>query len=154
VEPLHFGLTTAAFGDFADPRTLASLAHEAEDIGWDGFFIWDHVATAGSYGAPRSGVDPLFDTWVALTAIAMSADRIPLGPRVTPPAPSFMESGTGDRLARSPSLPLDNARLGSGTVCRPTAFGWRQRGEQGALPPGRPLGRGLPFQGDCADESG
>jgi hypothetical protein len=81
---MHFGLTTAAFGDFADPRTLASLAHEAEDIGWDGFFIWDHVATAGSYGAPRSGVDPLFDTWVALTAIAMSADRIPLGPRVTP----------------------------------------------------------------------
>jgi alkanesulfonate monooxygenase SsuD/methylene tetrahydromethanopterin reductase-like flavin-dependent oxidoreductase (luciferase family) len=31
------------FGSFADPRTFAALAVEAEGAGWDGVFVWDHM---------------------------------------------------------------------------------------------------------------
>ena len=31
------------FDDFADPRRLVDLAIAAEESGWDGFFLWDHV---------------------------------------------------------------------------------------------------------------
>ena len=30
-------------GDFADPRVVADVARLAEDAGWDGLFIWDHL---------------------------------------------------------------------------------------------------------------
>ncbi len=31
-------------GDYGDPRLLVELAQMAEDAGWDGVFVWDHVA--------------------------------------------------------------------------------------------------------------
>ncbi|TME39620.1 MAG: LLM class flavin-dependent oxidoreductase [Chloroflexi bacterium] len=72
---MRYGLTVPNFGDCFDPRLLAEMAHEAEDAGWDGFFIWDHVQFM-----PTPTVDP----WVALTAIALATRRIRLGPMVTP----------------------------------------------------------------------
>src|SRR5205823_8167637 len=63
---------------------LAALAREAEASGWDGFFVWDHIATASSPGGQSVAADPLIDTWVALTIVAMSTERIRLGPHVTP----------------------------------------------------------------------
>ena len=50
---------------------------EAEQAGWDGFFLWDHVI-AGVEGVPT------LDVWVALTAMAMTTSRIRLGATVTP----------------------------------------------------------------------
>jgi alkanesulfonate monooxygenase SsuD/methylene tetrahydromethanopterin reductase-like flavin-dependent oxidoreductase (luciferase family) len=50
------------------------LAHEAEESGWEGVFIWDHI------GQPHAAADP----WVALTAMAMSTERVKLGPIITP----------------------------------------------------------------------
>ena len=32
------------FGELADPRVVARLAARAEEQGWDGFFVWDHIA--------------------------------------------------------------------------------------------------------------
>jgi alkanesulfonate monooxygenase SsuD/methylene tetrahydromethanopterin reductase-like flavin-dependent oxidoreductase (luciferase family) len=55
---------------FGDARTAADLAHEAEQAGWDGFFVLE----------PVWGVD----AWVALTAAAMRTERIRLGPVLTP----------------------------------------------------------------------
>jgi alkanesulfonate monooxygenase SsuD/methylene tetrahydromethanopterin reductase-like flavin-dependent oxidoreductase (luciferase family) len=55
---------------------LARLARDAEDAGWDGFFIWDHIAAWGN----REMVDP----WVALTAIALQTERVRLGAMITP----------------------------------------------------------------------
>lgn len=54
------------------PQTLAELADEAEQAGWDGAFVWD-----GIFG---------YDPWVALAAMAMRTRRVRLGPVVTPPA--------------------------------------------------------------------
>ena len=36
------------FDELADPRVAARLAARAEERGWDGFFVWDHIA----YRAP------------------------------------------------------------------------------------------------------
>lgn len=55
---------------------LATLAREAEDAGWDGFFIWDHI----NVNWPA----PVADPWIALAAIACATSRIKLGAMVTP----------------------------------------------------------------------
>ena len=57
------GIYLAPFDELVDPRTLAELASSAEQRGWNGFFLWDHVA----YRAP---VRAVADPWVALAAIA------------------------------------------------------------------------------------
>jgi alkanesulfonate monooxygenase SsuD/methylene tetrahydromethanopterin reductase-like flavin-dependent oxidoreductase (luciferase family) len=46
---MRFGIHVPNFGDFYDLPALASLAREAEDNGWDGFFLWDHM----QYGRSR-----------------------------------------------------------------------------------------------------
>ncbi len=55
---------------------LATLAREAEDAGWDGFFIWDHIKV--------NWPAPVADPWIALAAIACATTRIRLGAMVTP----------------------------------------------------------------------
>jgi alkanesulfonate monooxygenase SsuD/methylene tetrahydromethanopterin reductase-like flavin-dependent oxidoreductase (luciferase family) len=71
------GLYLAPFDELADPRTLVALAVQAEEHGWDGFFLWDHIRY-------RPPVRALADPWVALSAIAAHTERLRLGPLVTP----------------------------------------------------------------------
>ena len=73
------GLFVAPFGELADAAALADLAARAEAVGWDGFFLWDHV----DYRAP---VRALADPWVCMAAIACSTERLRIGPLITPPA--------------------------------------------------------------------
>jgi alkanesulfonate monooxygenase SsuD/methylene tetrahydromethanopterin reductase-like flavin-dependent oxidoreductase (luciferase family) len=65
------------FGELADPRVLAELAVAAEERGWDGFFVWDHIV----YRAP---VRAVADPWVSLAAVASATSRVRIGPMVTP----------------------------------------------------------------------
>ena len=65
------------FGELADPRVLAELASAAEERGWDGFFVWDHILH-------RSPVRAIADPWVALAAIACATSTLRIGPMVTP----------------------------------------------------------------------
>ena len=65
------------FGELADPRVLAELAGAAEERGWDGFFVWDHIV----YRAP---VRAVADPWVALAAVACATSRLRIGPLITP----------------------------------------------------------------------
>jgi alkanesulfonate monooxygenase SsuD/methylene tetrahydromethanopterin reductase-like flavin-dependent oxidoreductase (luciferase family) len=55
---------------YGDARTAADFAHEAEEVGWDGFFVWE----------PVWGID----AWICLTAAAMRTERIKLGTMLTP----------------------------------------------------------------------
>lgn len=71
------GIFLAPFDELADPKTLASLARRAEQNGWDGFFLWDHVNR-------RAPVRSVADAWIALAAIAAATERLRLGPMVTP----------------------------------------------------------------------
>jgi alkanesulfonate monooxygenase SsuD/methylene tetrahydromethanopterin reductase-like flavin-dependent oxidoreductase (luciferase family) len=82
--------------DFADPHYVAELAHEAEESGWDGFFVWDHIGANWPVA--------LSDPWVLMAAIAMQTAHIKLGPMVTPlprrrPWKLARETITLDRLS-------------------------------------------------------
>jgi alkanesulfonate monooxygenase SsuD/methylene tetrahydromethanopterin reductase-like flavin-dependent oxidoreductase (luciferase family) len=78
---MQFAINVPNFGDYGDARTLAHLAREAEDSGWDGMFLWDHL----QYFVPSERV-PVVDPWIALSAVATSTQRIRLGPMITPVA--------------------------------------------------------------------
>ena len=55
---------------FGDPRTASDIAQDAEQAGWDGFFVFEPV-----WG---------FDAWVALAAAAVRTERIRLGTMLSP----------------------------------------------------------------------
>ena len=42
---MKYGVSVPPFGDYGDARYLADRAREAEDAGWDGFFICHEVST-------------------------------------------------------------------------------------------------------------
>jgi hypothetical protein len=69
---MQYALYLPNFGAEHSARGLAELARDAEEAGWDGFFVWDHVI-AGETGMP------MLDVWVALAAMAMTTSRIRLG---------------------------------------------------------------------------
>ena len=74
---MRYALYLPNFGAEHSAGGLADLARDAEEAGWDGFFLWDHIV------AEAEGV-PMVDVWVALSAIAMNTARIRLGATVTP----------------------------------------------------------------------
>jgi alkanesulfonate monooxygenase SsuD/methylene tetrahydromethanopterin reductase-like flavin-dependent oxidoreductase (luciferase family) len=75
--PPKTAIFVAPFDELADPRLLAELAADTEAQGFDGFFLWDHI----TYSAPTSRV---LDPWVAMAAIAMTTEKVRIGPLVTP----------------------------------------------------------------------
>jgi alkanesulfonate monooxygenase SsuD/methylene tetrahydromethanopterin reductase-like flavin-dependent oxidoreductase (luciferase family) len=93
---VKFAVNLPPIGDFADARVLAELARTAEDAGWDGFFLWDHVALPWD--------EQVADPWIALAARAMSTSHIKLGTMVTPlarrrPQKLARETATLDHLS-------------------------------------------------------
>jgi alkanesulfonate monooxygenase SsuD/methylene tetrahydromethanopterin reductase-like flavin-dependent oxidoreductase (luciferase family) len=71
------GIFVPPFDELVDPSTVAELANLAEQRGWDGFFLWDHI----TYSPP---VEAVADPWIALAAIACRTERLRIGPLVTP----------------------------------------------------------------------
>jgi alkanesulfonate monooxygenase SsuD/methylene tetrahydromethanopterin reductase-like flavin-dependent oxidoreductase (luciferase family) len=72
------GICLANVGTYADPQLAVRVAQTAEQSGWDGVFIWDHLAFV--WGPPS--VDP----YTTLAAIATTTERVRLGTAVTPVA--------------------------------------------------------------------
>ena len=70
---MRFGVSVPPFTDAA---TVVGWADRAEEAGWDGVFVWDHVQWDGR-------VAPL-DPWVVLGAMAVRTERVVLGTMVTP----------------------------------------------------------------------
>jgi alkanesulfonate monooxygenase SsuD/methylene tetrahydromethanopterin reductase-like flavin-dependent oxidoreductase (luciferase family) len=71
------GLFVAPFDELVDPHVVADLAVAAEERGWDGLFVWDHIA----YRAP---VRAVADPWIVLSAVASATRTLRIGPMVTP----------------------------------------------------------------------
>lgn len=74
---MKHGIDVAPFGELADPRVVSRLAIAAEERGWDGFFVWDHIV----YRAP---VRAVADPWVTLAAVACATSTVRIGPLITP----------------------------------------------------------------------
>jgi alkanesulfonate monooxygenase SsuD/methylene tetrahydromethanopterin reductase-like flavin-dependent oxidoreductase (luciferase family) len=68
------------FDEFSDPRRVVDVAVAAEEAGWDGLFLWDHVLRWPGH------VGPVGDTWTTLAGVAARTGRIRIGPQVTPVA--------------------------------------------------------------------
>jgi alkanesulfonate monooxygenase SsuD/methylene tetrahydromethanopterin reductase-like flavin-dependent oxidoreductase (luciferase family) len=79
---VRFSINIPNFGEFADPRTVARVAAEAEQAGWDGLFVWDHVV----HNKEQQRGQPFGDPWILLTAAALATDRLRLGTLLTPVA--------------------------------------------------------------------
>jgi Luciferase-like monooxygenase len=95
---MKYAVYTGCFGPFADARVLAEMARDAEEAGWDGFFVSDHLL----WTQPENF--QVIDPWIALGCIATATSRIKIGPMVTPiprrrPAKLAREIITLDRLS-------------------------------------------------------
>jgi alkanesulfonate monooxygenase SsuD/methylene tetrahydromethanopterin reductase-like flavin-dependent oxidoreductase (luciferase family) len=73
---LRFAICAANFGSWSDPHVAVRAACAAEAAGWDGYFVWDHLAFV--WGPPSA------DPWVTLAAVAAATDQLTLGTAVTP----------------------------------------------------------------------
>ncbi|MCK2239030.1 MULTISPECIES: LLM class flavin-dependent oxidoreductase [unclassified Crossiella] len=94
---LRSALWLPLFDELADPAAIARLAAEAEEVGWHGVFVWDHLRW-------RAPVRQVADPWITLAAIATATERLRFGPMVTPlarrrPAKLAKETATLDRLS-------------------------------------------------------
>lgn len=92
---MRFAVCAANFGSWSDPHVVVRAARAAESAGWDGFFLWDHLAFV--WGPPSA------DPWVLLAAVASATDGLTLGTAVTPvprrrPHVLAQQLGTLDRL--------------------------------------------------------
>jgi probable F420-dependent oxidoreductase len=74
---VRYGVHVPNMWEYGDPGVIAELAELAEECGWDGFFVWDHVLF--DLRDPPDVCDP----WVALAAAAARTRRIRLGTLVT-----------------------------------------------------------------------
>src|SRR5260370_37423970 len=84
---LRSALWVPLFGDLADPVVVARLAAEAEEAGWHGFFVWDHLCWRGPGGpGAHSRVPP--------AGGATASRPPPAGPPRAPPAPPPAGHGT------------------------------------------------------------
>lgn len=79
---MQFSINLPNFGDFADPRAVAQVAVAAEQAGWDGLFVWDHVV----HNKQARRGQPFGDPWILLTAAALATSHLRLGTLITPVA--------------------------------------------------------------------
>jgi alkanesulfonate monooxygenase SsuD/methylene tetrahydromethanopterin reductase-like flavin-dependent oxidoreductase (luciferase family) len=85
------------FDELADPVAVARVASDAEEAGWDGVFVWDHLCW-------RAPVREVADPWITMAGIATATETLRFGPMVSPlarrrPAKVARETATLDRLS-------------------------------------------------------
>ena len=71
---MRYGIEVVTLGELSHPSAVMRLAQAAEAAGWDGLFVWDHLAF--TWGVPSG------DPWVILSAVAACTSRLELGTSV------------------------------------------------------------------------
>jgi alkanesulfonate monooxygenase SsuD/methylene tetrahydromethanopterin reductase-like flavin-dependent oxidoreductase (luciferase family) len=74
---MQFPPNIGNFGWASDVQDLLEVALAAEEVGWDGFFLWDHVSFTGVGGRHA-------DPWIGLGVIASQTRTLRLGTGATP----------------------------------------------------------------------
>jgi alkanesulfonate monooxygenase SsuD/methylene tetrahydromethanopterin reductase-like flavin-dependent oxidoreductase (luciferase family) len=75
---MRYGISISPAGPGGDPASMAELAAQAEQAGWDGIFLEDYIVYQGQAGPPT------YDPWVTMAAMAVATRRVRLGTSVTP----------------------------------------------------------------------
>ncbi|MGF1425053.1 LLM class flavin-dependent oxidoreductase [Kitasatospora sp. LaBMicrA B282] len=75
---MQHGLLLPNVGYYADPSRLVEFAVRAEEAGWDGVFLWDHLMMSRELRLPA------VDAWTVVTGILTRTSRLRSGPLVTP----------------------------------------------------------------------
>lgn len=119
---LNQGIFLPNFGPLADPKAISEYAVAAEDGGWDGLFLADHLLDFAV--SEPDDHRPISDPWITLSGVATRTDRITLGSYVTPiarrqPWQVARDLATLDRLSDG------RVMLGAGLGTQPdfTRFG-------------------------------
>lgn len=73
---MRWGLSISLSEELADPALVAQVAVTAEEHGWDGVFVWDHLW--------NRTLAPFADPWITLAAVAVATERVRIGTMVTP----------------------------------------------------------------------
>lgn len=102
---MKFAVCLANFGTYADPRQSLRVAEAAEASGWDGFFVWDHLAFV--WGPPSA------DPFVTLAAVAAETGSLTLGTAVTP-LPRRRPQVVAQQVATLEALNQGRVVLGAG----------------------------------------
>ncbi len=71
-KPVKFAIGVPNVRDYGQARLLLELAVRAEEAGWEGFFVWDHLVYRGRG-------DAVADPWMSIAAIAASTQRLRFG---------------------------------------------------------------------------
>ena len=95
---MRHALFLPPFNELADPTAMVDIARTAEETGWDGLFLWDHVLR------PREESLDIADPWIVLAAVAARTSTLRLGTMVTPitrrrPHKLAREAATLDHLS-------------------------------------------------------
>jgi alkanesulfonate monooxygenase SsuD/methylene tetrahydromethanopterin reductase-like flavin-dependent oxidoreductase (luciferase family) len=115
---VHRAAGVPNLGEYADPHALVELAVAAEQAGWDGFFVWDHLV-------PEDPATPAADPQVVLGAIAAATSRVRIGALLTP-----LARRRPWKVARE-TVTLDH--LSRGRLVLGAALGWSGRHEHEAF---------------------
>ncbi|MBU7013794.1 MAG: LLM class flavin-dependent oxidoreductase [Theionarchaea archaeon] len=71
---MQYGIEVVPFGQFGDPKVMIEFAHTAEEAGWEGIWVWDHILFPYGVGDP----------WVILSAVAASTEELKIITGVSP----------------------------------------------------------------------
>jgi alkanesulfonate monooxygenase SsuD/methylene tetrahydromethanopterin reductase-like flavin-dependent oxidoreductase (luciferase family) len=103
-------LSVSLSGELAEPASVAEMAKVAEEAGWDGVFVWDHLWN-------RTAA-PFADPFVTLAAIASATKRIRLGtmvaalprrrPQLVAQAATSLDRLSGGRMVLGLGLGVDS----------------------------------------------
>lgn len=71
---MRYGLEVIPFGRFSDPREVVKIAQVAEEAGWEGIWLWDHLVLPWAVGDP----------WITLAAVAAATKSLKLITGIAP----------------------------------------------------------------------
>lgn len=110
VPGMRWGLSISLSEELADPGLVADVAVAAEQAGWDGVFVWDHLWN-------RTLV-PFADPFVTLAAIAAATERVMIGtmvaalprrrPQLVAQATTSLDRLSGGRMVLGLGLGVDS----------------------------------------------
>jgi alkanesulfonate monooxygenase SsuD/methylene tetrahydromethanopterin reductase-like flavin-dependent oxidoreductase (luciferase family) len=110
VAPMRWGLSISLSEELADPGLVAEVAVTAEQAGWDGVFVWDHLWNLT--------LAPFADPWVTLAAVAVETERVRIGtmvaalprrrPQLVAQAATALDRLSGGRMVLGLGLGVDS----------------------------------------------